>query len=191
VLDLAPLDGSDPRANHEVVERELALHEPRLARLPRVLALSKADLVPAEAVEEAVAAWRERLGAEIPVLATSAATGQGLQELAAELLRRVPLEAPRPEADLADTAELAEHRVFRPGQRRGFRVERTGEGAYRVAGEPVERLIARHDLGNEDALAHVERRLQRMGVIRALEAAGFEPGDDVEIGGVVFELDPG
>ncbi len=30
-----------------------------------------------------------------------------------------------------------------------------------------------------------------MGVIRALEAAGFEPGDDVEIGGTVFELDPG
>ena len=27
--------------------------------------------------------------------------------------------------------------------------------------------------------------------MRALEAAGFEPGDDVEIGGVVFELDPG
>jgi GTPase len=191
VLDLAPLDGSDPHANHEVVERELALHEPRLARLPRVLALSKADLVPADAIEEAVAAWRERLGAEVPVLATSAATGQGRQELAAELLRRVPLESPRPETDLADATELAEHRVFRPAQRRGFRVERTGDGAYRVAGEPVERLIARHDLGNEDALAHVERRLQRMGVIRALEAAGFEPGDDVEIAGVVFELDPG
>ena len=43
---------------------------------------------------------------------------------------------------------------------------------------------------NMDALAHVERRLHRMGVIRALEASGFEPGDDVEIGGVVFELDP-
>jgi GTP-binding protein len=28
-------------------------------------------------------------------------------------------------------------------------------------------------------------------VIRALEAAGFTPGDDVEIAGVVFELDPG
>jgi GTP-binding protein len=28
-------------------------------------------------------------------------------------------------------------------------------------------------------------------VIRALEAAGFQPGDDVEIAGVVFELDPG
>ena len=30
-----------------------------------------------------------------------------------------------------------------------------------------------------------------MGVIAALEAHGFEPGDDVEIGGIVFELDPG
>jgi len=28
-------------------------------------------------------------------------------------------------------------------------------------------------------------------LLRALEEAGFEPGDDVEIGGVVFELHPG
>ena len=27
--------------------------------------------------------------------------------------------------------------------------------------------------------------------LEALEAAGFEPGDDVEIGGITFELDPG
>ena len=45
VLDLAPLDGSDPLANHAVIERELAEHDPRLAELPRILALSKADLV--------------------------------------------------------------------------------------------------------------------------------------------------
>ncbi len=34
VLDLAPLDGSDPVANHATVERELALHDARLAALP-------------------------------------------------------------------------------------------------------------------------------------------------------------
>ena len=45
VLDLAPLDGSDPVDNFAAVEHELALHDPRLAALPRVLALSKADLV--------------------------------------------------------------------------------------------------------------------------------------------------
>ena len=46
-------------------------------------------------------------------------------------------------------------------------------------------------MDNEEAQAHVERRLARMGVIEALEREGFEPGDDVEIGGIVFELDPG
>jgi len=39
-------------------------------------------------------------------------------------------------------------------------------------------------------MSYLERRLRGLGVIRGLEAAGFQPGDDVEIGGVVFELDP-
>jgi GTPase len=191
VLDLAPLDGSDPRANFETIERELAAHDARLARLPRILALSKADLVPPEQAERAAAEWRERLGDAVAVLVTSAVTRAGLGDLARELLQHVPLEAPRPSGELAGEEELAEHRVFRPAAERGWRVERLSGGGFRVHGEPVERLLARHDLENDEALAHVERRLHRMGVVRALEAAGFEPGDDVEIAGVVFELDPG
>jgi GTP-binding protein len=191
VLDLAPLDGSDPVANWETIERELAAHDPRLAALPRVLALSKADLVTPEAADAAAAAWRARLGDGVPVLVTSSATRAGLDDLARELLHRVPVEAPHPAAELAAEEELAEHRVFRPAADRGWRVEPVGEGAFRVSGAPVERLVARFDIDNDEALAHIERRLHRMGVVRALEAAGFEPGDDVEIGGVVFELDPG
>jgi GTP-binding protein len=191
VLDLAPLDGSDPRENFATIEAELAAHDPRLVGLPRVLALSKADLVPAEDAEAAAAEWRARVGSEVPVIVTSAVTRAGLDELAAELLRRVPLEAPRPPAELASEDELAEHRTFRPAADRGWEVERVVAGSFRVTGEPVERLLARYDIENDEALAHVEHRLHRMGVVRALEAAGFEPGDDVEIAGVVFELDPG
>jgi GTP-binding protein len=186
VLDLAPLDGSDPVANHAVIERELAEHDPRLAELPRILALSKADLVPPEAAEAAAGEWGERLG--VRVVVTSSATGQGLDELRRELLRRVPVAEPLPEN--AGEDEVAEFQVFRPGARRAFEIERTGEHEFRVTGEAIDRLIARHDLSNEEALAHVEHRLRRMGVISALEANGFEPGDDVELGGVVFELDP-
>ena len=191
VLDLAPLDGSDPAANWETIEHELASHDPRLAALPRVLALSKADLVTPDAAVQAAAAWRDRLGPGVAVLVTSSATRAGLDELAHELLRRVPVEAPHPAAALASEEELAEHRVFRPAADRGWRVEPVGDGAFRVSGVPVEGLVARFDLDNEEALAHFEHRLHRMGVMRALEAAGFEAGDDVEIAGVVFELDPG
>jgi GTP-binding protein len=114
----------------------------------------------------------------------------GLDELAAELTRRVPLAAPVAQAPELAVEGLAEHRTFRPAAGRGFEVRRAGDGLFVVSGAQVERLLARHDLDNEEALAHVEARLSRMGVLRALEDAGFQPGDDVEIAGVVFELDP-
>jgi GTP-binding protein len=186
VLDLAPLDGSDPVANHGVIENELAEHDARLAELPRILALSKADLVPDEDAATAARAWEERLG--VPVIVTSSATGAGLDVLGRELLRRVPVTESADEA--AGEDEVAAFQVFRPAAGRDFEVEKLGDGEFRVTGAAVDRLIARHDLENEEALAHVEHRLRRMGVISALEREGFEPGDDVELGGVVFELDP-
>jgi len=185
VLDLKPLDGSDPQENFETVEAELREHGHGLATLPRLLALSKADLVPPEEAAAAVERWRDRLGVE--VMATSAVTGQGLEELANAIFRDVP-----PEERVEESAETpATHRVYRPGRGDAYRVERTGPGAFRVEGERIERLIARHDVDNDEALRYVEERLRALGVIRALESAGFEPGDDVEIGGIVFELDPG
>ena len=184
VLDLAPLDGSDPVANHGVIENELAEHDPRLAELPRILALSKADLVPGEDAAAAATEWEQRLG--VPVVITSSATGSGLDVLGRELLRRVPVSEPAEEGE----DEVAAFQVFRPAAGREFVVEKVGDGEFRVTGAAVDRLIARHDLENEEALAHVEHRLRRMGVISALEREGFEPGDDVELGGVVFELDP-
>jgi len=181
VLDLAPLDGSDPAENLAAVEREIAAHDPRLAGLPRILALSKADLVPAGEADQAREAWEDRVGDA--VILTSSVTGEGLDAVATELVRRLP-----PKEDVEAEAPVA-YKVFRPGTGRDFDVRRMGDGAFRVTGEGIDRLIARHDIGNPDALEYLEQRLESLGVRRALEAAGFEPGDDVEIGGVVFELE--
>ncbi|MEA2484176.1 MAG: GTPase [Thermoleophilaceae bacterium] len=189
VLDLAPVDGSDPRTNFDTVEAELRGHGAGLAGLPRILCLSKADLVPPEQAEAARAEWAARLDDEVlAVVVTSSATGIGLDELAGVIAQSVPEEVEvMPEQQEA----LAEHRVYRPGAEDSYRVERAGDGVFRVTGRGIERLIGRHDIENEEALRYVEERLRTLGVIRSLEAHGFEPGDDVEIAGIVFELDPG
>jgi GTPase len=184
VLDLAPLDGSDPAANHATVEAELREHSSDLAQLPRILCLSKADLVPEEVARREVSAWRERLG--VPVFASSAATGEGLEALRDGILEAVPAE----EVEPPKGHQPATHRVYRPGEGDAYRVEKIGAGAFRVEGGRIDRLVARHDVDNDEALRYVEERLRVLGVIKALEAAGFEPGDDVEIAGIVFELDP-
>ena len=118
--------------------------------------------MPAEDAEAAAERWRSRTGAEV-VPRPRRPPGAGLPELRAALLRAVP-EAPAPDAP----AE-AEHRVYRPGCGDGFQVERTGERAFRVSGRGVERLLARHDLGNEEALRYLEERLRDIGVIKALD----------------------
>ncbi|TMK25893.1 MAG: GTPase ObgE [Actinobacteria bacterium] len=218
VLDIAPElsagEDAEPVANHTTIERELAAHSAELASLPRVLALSKADLVTPERAREATAEWRQRLGPAVAVIATSSATGAGLEELAAELLRGV---APKQEsahdaigqgasrtltangsgaqraragAERAGEEQLAEHMVFRPSGASGFRVERIGPRSFAVRGRGIERLLERHDVENEDAMAYVEGRLRAIGVLKALEAEGFQPGDEIEIAGVSFELDP-
>ena len=185
VLDVAPLDGSDPLENHGVVEAELREHGQGLSNLPRITCLSKSDLAPPEEVRQRVEEWRARLGT--PVVGTSAATGEGLDRLRDLIFERVPpAEQHQPAGELPAT-----HRLYRPGAGESFEVRRTGPGEFSVQGTGVERLLARHDIENEQALRYVEERLRTLGVIKALQAAGFEPGDDVEIAGTVFELDPG
>jgi GTP-binding protein len=214
VLDIAPeLSGAqdaDPVVNHAAIEHELAAHDERLARLPRVLVLSKVDLVTPARAQAAVIEWQERLGPDVPVLATSSATRAGVRELGELLLRIVPDAdadadaaadggadlgaegAPVVAADAVEE-ELAEHMVFRPGSSgggRGYVVTRLGPGSFAVDGRGVERLLSRYDVNNDDALAYVEERLRKIGVLDALQREGFVAGDEVRIAGVVFELDP-
>jgi GTP-binding protein len=214
LVDLAPLEG-DPVASYEAVRKELSAYGASLERLPEIVVLSKRDLLPNEQVGEAVAEWRMRFGDQSErtegegdrapaVLAVSAATGEGLEELRQAILAALPESPPaRPEtaahgapaavggAEGASAAEFeAEHRVYRPAGEGGYRIEREEDGGFRVLGRGVELLFERHDLGNEEALAYLEQRLKEIGVVAALRAAGFEPGDDVRVGEHEFELHP-
>ena len=189
LVDIAPMEG-DPVENYETVRRELAAHGAGLERLPELVILSKRDLLPPERVAEAVAEWEERLGDRaLGVLAVSSATGEGVDELRQRILAELPEQAPSaaPDAPLDDEFE-AEHRVYRPAGEGGYWVEREDDGAFRVLGRGVEMLFERHDTKNEEALAYLEQRLKEMGVIAALDRAGFEAGDDVRIGEHEFEL---
>ena len=192
LVDLAPAEG-DPESNYAAVREELVAYGAGLERVAELVVLSKRDLIPKEQVGEAVAEWRQRLGERVSgVLAVSAATGEGLDELRQAILAALPDTVPaRPERRAAGPVEFeAEHRVYRPVGEGGYWVEREDDGGYRVLGRGVELLFERHDLKNEEALAYLEQRLREIGVISALKAAGFEPGDDVRVGEHEFELHP-
>jgi GTP-binding protein len=192
LVDVAPIEG-DPAANYETVRGELSAHGAGLERLPELVVLSKRDLLPPEEVEEALREWEERVGGEaLGVMAVSSATGEGLDELRRRILIELPEVAPAAASSGAEPSDEfeAEHRVYRPAGEGGYWVEREEDGAFRVLGRGVEVLFERHDIKNEEALAYLEQRLKEIGVIAALDRAGFEPGNEVRIGEHEFELFP-
>ncbi len=195
VVDIAP-DHGDPATAYEAVRAELSGYGHGLEALPELIVLSKRDLVPDEDAERAVADWRARLGdgpwsRALEVVALSSATGAGLDQLRGKILELLPEQTAAAVSSPAGESEFeAEHRTYRPGEDEGFEVAPAGRGAFRITGRGIEMLVSRHDLTNQEALGYLEQRLREIGVIAALERAGFEPGDEVQVGEVAFELRP-
>lgn len=193
LLELGP--GADPQAAYATVCEELTAYGAGLDRLPELVVLSKADLMPAEEVAEAVAAWRESHPDAAEPLAISSATGAGLDSLRAAIFAAVAAAdrdggEPRAADGAEDGGFESEHRVYRPRGSGGFEVVFVEDGVFAVEGRGVEMLVERHDLSNYEAISYLERRLKEIGVIKALRDAGFEAGDEVRIGDGAFDLDP-
>ncbi|HEY1238497.1 MAG TPA: GTPase ObgE [Solirubrobacterales bacterium] len=187
LVEVAPPAGT-PESNYAAVRSELAGYGAGLDELPEIIALSKIDLIPDEEGTRLLAEWRDRHASEaVALLGISAATGAGLDELVRAIFATLPEEA----APARREEFESEHRVYRPGEEEGFDVVRENDGKFRVTGRGIELLIARHDLENPEALDYLEARLREIGVIAELQRAGFEPGDEVIVGDLEFELDPG
>jgi GTPase len=183
------VDGSDapeewPRAL-ATVRAELGAFREALLERPALVLVNKADLLDADGREEA-GAFLAGLAWPAATLLVSAGGGEGLQELSWALEKTMT--AAR-EALAAAEPPAAEPSVLRPGEGRleNFTVERV-EDYYVVHGAQLERLFAKADLDNDDAVAYLQQLIERAGLNDALRRAGAVPGDTVVLGRSEFEF---
>ena len=66
-------------------------------------------------------------------------------------------------------------------------MENLGGGVWRVRGTAVERMVIKTDWDNEEAIAYLQHRFDRMGLDDMLAKAGVKSGDTVRILG--YDLD--
>jgi GTP-binding protein len=78
------MDGSDPLENYRVIRRELELYSTDLGRRPEIAVVTKCELPDASEVREKLSAMLDR-----EVLAVSAVTGQGLDQLLWTVARKL------------------------------------------------------------------------------------------------------
>jgi GTP-binding protein len=179
------VDGAarDPKWDHDVIRDELAAHDPALLEKPILVAFNKMDLPVAR---DAWPPFRKSLrAAGLEPVAISADSGEGLDAL------RAAVSALLPDADgLAEPPEPAGVVVHRlEAVSDGFAVAEE-EGAYRVSGKRIERLVAQTNFDNEESAERFQRELVRTGIDGALRKAGIRPGNAVRIGASELEWDP-
>ncbi len=173
LLDPSSLQDDSPSRQLDVLVDELESHNPELAAMPRIVAVSKSDTLEPGAIEA--------LGLGEDVIAFSGLTGEGvdpLMYLIADVVESVEQSAPEREGFVL-------HRPLRED----FTIRRDGT-EWVVEGITAVRAINLSDLTNPDAADFVSQRLARSGVVQGLRDAGAVSGDDVRIGAIVFTFDP-
>jgi GTP-binding protein len=171
-LSEAPVDDLDK------INAELALFDPRLADKPQIVVLNKMDLPQVQArwpaVEEALVARG------LTAMSISALTGQGVKAVlrrAAQLLREL----------LREEVEGEEGITLRPAEdEEAFTIVRQGD-AWRVRGIKVERAVAMTNWEYDEAVMRLQRLLEAMGVLAAMEEAGVQDSDTVYVGDIELE----
>ncbi|HUH36783.1 MAG TPA: Obg family GTPase CgtA [Spongiibacteraceae bacterium] len=139
VVDMAPLDGSDPLDGLQAITRELAAFSPALALRPRWLVLNKLDLLPEDIRAERCDQLLEALGTTAPVYRISAISGDGTERLCQDIMRYLEAcwQAEAEDPELAAAEERAQ-------------LAMQEEARERIAALAAERRAARQGESVED-----------------------------------------
>jgi len=89
LVDIAPIDGSDPAGAVKAIAAELGKFSSDLAAKPRWLVINKIDLLLPDELATVRQQLLEALGWDGPVFEVSAATGQGTEALAQAIMREL------------------------------------------------------------------------------------------------------
>ncbi|MFV0317912.1 MAG: GTPase ObgE [Microthrixaceae bacterium] len=192
LIDLAEWAEAPPAHQYEVLLGELGRYRPDLLERPRLLVGSRTDM----ASEGSLGAFGD-LAAQVapssevpvwlddsePALKVSAVTGEGIAPLLGAMRRLV---------EGSRTTEVPDGGfvTLRPIPE-GIDVVRTDDGGFEVLGRQALRAVALSDLTVPEAMDEVQRRLDTLGVEKALVRAGVREGDPVVIGDFSFEYSSG
>jgi GTP-binding protein len=186
-------EGRDPAEDYQKINEELACYAEELVSRPQIVVINKVDVAGTEdAVRRVKACVRERALAEAGgnefdecfveplVFCVSALTGTGIDALVAATAQRVfELRSAASEQPMAYYGQVWEKQRQELDQR--FSVSNLGGHVFSVEGKAVERMVIQTEWENEEAIAYLQRRLERMGVEKALVKAGARDGDEIRI----------
>jgi GTP-binding protein len=186
-------EGRDPVEDYRTINDELTRYAPELGQRPQIIVINKIDApdtaeavqrvkdyVRAEALRQVDGNEFDERFVEPRVYCVSAVTGAGLDALMAATAQKVhELRSAAAEREDVQYGQVWEHQRQQRDQH--FSVRNLGGHVFVVEGKAVERMVIQTEWDNEEAIAYLQRRLEKMGVEKALMEAGARGGDEIRI----------
>ena len=176
VVDVSGCEGRDPIDDFDKINHELEAYSSKLAGRMQLVVANKMDLPDSAENFEKLKEYVEAKGYQI--MAVSAVTGEGLQELMWKAWELIQQYVPEPEEAVG---------VIDEGDPDSFEIIRGAEDAdFEVKGKNIERLVAMTNFDNEEALYRFQLIWKRLKIEEALLQAGIQEGQTVRILDMVF-----
>ena len=185
VIDAASVEGRDPIQDIEAINEELTTYSKQMAERPTIIVANKLDVLSPEDREDILTKLKERFP-DTPVMAISAATGEGIKELLEEtykMIQTAPDDVMEFNSEIS-LEEYASREVERP-----YTVEKSKdeEGVYLVEGPRIEKMLGYTNLEDNKGFKFFQEFMVKNNIIEELKALGMQEGDTVRIYGWEFE----
>lgn len=173
IIDVSGTEGRIPKQDYITINEELKKYSEKLASKKQIIVANKIDIMQDEKLLEDLEELVKKDNLEL--FKISAATNVGLEELfnkTAEMLKTIPKEnIINEEEKVVYTLEDDEEEKI------DIKIE---NGIYVVSGNPIERLLGRVNLEDNESLYYFQKSLKNLGVDERLRKMGIKEGDTVK-----------
>ena len=176
-VDVSGFEGRDAVKDYETINEELKSYSEKLANRTQIIVASKADLITDDTQLKELEKIAKKNNQKL--FKISSATGEGVDELmdyVSKTLKTLPKES------LIDIEESVNEKVYTLDvKEKDFEITRDGK-FFVVTGEKVDKLMRKVNIGDFESLFYLHKKMDEMGINKALKKQGIKDGDLVKIG---------
>lgn len=172
VIDVSGSEGRNPVDDFEKINSELKKYSKKLSERTQIIVANKSDIIQDEEKFEELSKLAKKHN--IKIFKISAVTGEGISELikyVSDLLKTLPKE---------ELLEYEDKKIYKLENKDDYTI-RKEEGMFVIEGEPVERIMRRVNIDDNESLYYLQKNLDELGVHEKLKKMGIKEGDIVKI----------
>ena len=180
VIDMGCAEGRDPYEDYELINKELADFDKKLLEKPQIIIANKMDI---EGSIDNLNKFKKKIK-DIKIFEVSAATNQGLQDVADYLQKMIE---DMPEEEILRNESVEEHKLYKYEKEEPFTIHKEDD-VWVIGGKDIERMFKMTKFANDEDEYRFANRLTKLGVDDKLRELGAEDGDQVRILDFYFDF---